>query len=384
MPYFNINKELIIVWKETLPNGKIKFREYYFDPLTGKKRTVSITYNKHTKKIEQDALLILQEKIADKLKISARNITFGELIEKWLKEYKTHVKPNTYRSRKSDTSRIKEKFENVLLEKLDYSMFNNFLLNLKHEGLAKNTVTSYHTTIKLILNFGLFLGDLKERSVIENISMPAYKKEVVETDFSFLEQDELEKVLEQLKEVNYEEIARTCLIQAQTGMRHGELTALDYNKHINFKEKEILVERTWIHAEQDFGPPKNNKVRTIYFNEDTEKLLREQIQYSQLKTMFYGLSKETLLFKDNNGNPRSLNTVNDILRDYVDIPNKSVTTHIFRHTFITKAMEEGIPLHLIAEHVGNTTATIEKYYKHFSKKMKSTLEVEIDKLTFGL
>lgn len=372
------------MWKEMLPNGKVKFREYYIDPLTNKRRTVSLTYNRYTRRNEQDALLRLQERIEERLKETAANITLSELIDKWLVEYKTQVKTNSYLSRQSAATRIKEACGDVTLEKLGHALLNNFLLDLKHEGLSKGTVTSYYSTIRGTLEFGLLLGDIKDRTIIDNLAMPMYKNTIESNGPAYLEQDELKQVLTQLEDAGYDEIARTCLIQAQTGMRHGELTALDYEEHIDFESSSIFIERTWVHASKEFETPKNNKVRTIHFNNDTAKLIKEQIQYSKLKTMFYGLSKETYLFKDNIGNPRSLNTVNDVLREYVDIPGKAVTTHIFRHTFITRAIEQGIPINLIAEHVGNTTKTIDKYYRHFSDKMRKSLEKEIDNLRFEM
>src|SRR5699024_9411352 len=95
------------MWIEHTKSGKVQFREYYIDPLTGKKKTVSITYNKHTRKTEQEALIILQKKIEKKIKEatnrvpSAENMTFKELIDRWLKEYATTCKESTVSSRKS-------------------------------------------------------------------------------------------------------------------------------------------------------------------------------------------------------------------------------------------------------------------------------------------
>lgn len=58
---------------------------------------------------------------------------------------------------------------------------------------------------------------------------------------------------------------------------------------------------------------------------------------------------------------------------------KSVTTHIFRHTFITRMVENNIPSKLIAEHVGHsTTEMIDRIYSYFIDKMDNDLKQAIN------
>lgn len=369
------------MWFEKTKSGKVQFREHYIDPLTGKKKTVSITYNKHTRKNEQEALLMLQKKIQEAMNRvpSAKNMTFKELIDRWLKEYATTCKESTVSSRKSLANQIERRIGDVLLDKLDVSMFNNYLLDLKQRGLKENTVNTHYSTIRLILKFGKSYGFISDNKLLNELIFPKYSTIQSDDDITYLERDELTAIIEQLEDNGYHEIARLCLIQTYTGLRIGELVGIDYERQIDFENNSILIDRTYNGNGKSgkFDLPKTNIIRTIYFNNETKKLLLEQIQYTKIKTMQRGFSKDPLLFKNRIGNPLRYSSVNRILKNNLDM-EKKITTHIFRHTFIAYMIEQGTPMELIAKHVGHTnTKTIQKYYYHFTEKMDRDLQKEI-------
>ena len=51
------------MWAEETKDGKTKFREQYKDPLTGKYRKVSVTYDKNTNQTRRKAQIALERKI---------------------------------------------------------------------------------------------------------------------------------------------------------------------------------------------------------------------------------------------------------------------------------------------------------------------------------
>ena len=48
------------MWAETTKDGKVKFREQYKDPLTGKYKKVSVTYDKNTNQTRRRAQIALE------------------------------------------------------------------------------------------------------------------------------------------------------------------------------------------------------------------------------------------------------------------------------------------------------------------------------------
>lgn len=374
------------MWLEHTKSGKVQFREYYIDPLTDKKKTVSVTYNKHTRKTEQEALIMLQKKIEKKIKEatnrvpSAENMTFKELVDQWLEEYKTIYKEGTIKNRKDTTNIICKRFGTLLLKNLNVSMFNNYLLELKQSGLKENTVKSYHSALNLVLKFGKSYGFITDKNLLDGLKLPKYNQTKTDKDVSYLEREELAKVIEQLEKSEYHEIARLCLIQTHTGLRIGELVGIDYDRQIDFGNSSIVIDRAYSSKTNKFDLPKTNAIRTIYFNEDTKKLLLEQIQYTKIKTLEKGFTKDPILFKNGQDKPLQHSTINKILSRVVNI-DRQISTHIFRHTFIAYMIEQGTPMELIAKHVGHsTTNTIQKFYYHFTEKMDNELQKEIGKM----
>lgn len=381
------------MWTEPQNNGTIRFREEYKDPITGKIRKVGVTKTRNTnqtRKAAQSELDQLIEKKIQKIlddhqRSTNPDITFSDLIDKWLANYKTIRKEATYYQRKNQTKNLPQKILDTMLTDLTFAQLNNFLFKLKRDGYSKSTVNNYYSLLRLILAFGLTLGDVKDRGLLDNMIFPEFKKETNEEDLSFLEPLELQGVIQQLKDRGFPEIARLCAIQAQTGLRYGELVGLDYEKHINMSQQTISVERTYVSHSNTFNAPKNGSTRVISFNNSTKKLLQEQIQFTRFKTMQLGLNKEPLLFKSQTGHPIPNQTANYPLKRYVEIPNKEVRTHIFRHTFIARMTEQGTPIELIAEHVGHkSTRIIMQFYSHFTQAMNDQLTNEVNRVEFGL
>ena len=107
----------------------------------------------------------------------------------------------------------------------------------------------------------------------------------------------------------------------------------------------------------------------------------ENINYDKLKMVKFNLDRNnTLLFRQKNERPRHIRYVNKILKN-VKITDKNITTHIFRHTFITLMIQNGIKPRLVAEHVGHSsTKMIDQVYAHFTKEMDNELKNAIQSL----
>ncbi|HAP8698725.1 TPA: hypothetical protein MBZ71_002862, partial [Enterococcus faecium] len=81
------------MWLEKINDKKFKYTERYTDPLTEKKRKVSVTLSSNSRQAWNQANLLLNEKIAEKIKRNEElPLTFGELKTKWDEKYKPTVK----------------------------------------------------------------------------------------------------------------------------------------------------------------------------------------------------------------------------------------------------------------------------------------------------
>ena len=377
------------MWIEELPNGNFKYREKYKDPLTGKEKTVSRTLNKHTRKLEQMMLLELQEIIEEKIEGTNKEVSFKELCDQWLKVFKKQVKASTYYNNVTYMKTFHKTTGDILLTKLTAAHINSAILILFEKDYKYDTVRGMVAGIRNALRFGKTYGYLLDNTILDGIEIPKINlsDKNKNAKYKFLERNELSKVIATLRKKGHDEVARMALIQTYTGIRHGELISIDYDKHINWKERTIRIERTWYHRKKMFQTPKTGDERTINFNIETGKLLKEQIQFSRLKVMANNLDRDNrLLFTNLKNEPFTNSYTNELLNRFINdtnlIDKKHVTTHIFRHTCIAFMVEQGTSKELIAKHCGHVdTQMIDTFYSHFTKKMEEDLKDAVNSLT---
>lgn len=102
------------MWMEEFPNGKYKFFERYKDPYTEKLKKVSVTMEKKTPQARNQAAILLQEKIKQKLgekQHSVSNITFEKLYEEFEENWKHGVKNSTVYASKNVKKEILKQIE---------------------------------------------------------------------------------------------------------------------------------------------------------------------------------------------------------------------------------------------------------------------------------
>ena len=91
--------------------------------------------------------------------------------------------------------------------------------------------------------------------------------------------------------------------------------------------------------------------------------------------------KDGYIFTTRTGNPYNVQYINKYLRK-VRIPNKHISSHIFRHTHISMLAEKGVELKAIMNRVGhndpNTTLSI---YTHVTEAMQEKMQAVLESLS---
>ncbi|MFL2134827.1 MAG: tyrosine-type recombinase/integrase [Ruoffia tabacinasalis] len=363
-------------------SGKVvsyKFVERYTDEMTQKTKYVSVTFKDKKRKTQKMAEDILRQKIVERTQVSETIVSFSELGKMWYVIYKENVKASTAGNVKSRMRRIMKALGTIASDKIEPSVINKYLLDcLQKDNLRYSVVSNDKSIIIRILIFGMQYGFVKERNYKDLITIPALNKSKKD-DLKYLEVEELESVIKQLIALDQKEIARMCQIQASTGMRYNEMVALDYKHDIDLENNIISITKNYDHHNHIFTTPKTGESRQIHINQATADIIKEQINYDKIKTVKYNLDrKKPFLFRQRNGYPRHIRYVNKILKN-IHIENKKITTHIFRHTFITLMIQNNTKSMLVAEHVGhNSTKMIDQVYAHFTNQMDDELKSAID------
>ena len=124
--------------------------------------------------------------------------------------------------------------------------------------------------------------------------------------------------------------------------------------------------------------------RDVYLNERAKQILDKFILQNKQSALWdYKTYKDKgYIFTTKTGYPYDLSYINRLLRK-IDIPNKHISSHIFRHTHISLLAELDTPLKAIMQRVGhhnpNTTLQI---YTHVTETMKIELQNKLKALNF--
>lgn len=350
-----------------------KFVERFEDPYTKKEKKISIRSKKNTPAIRKEMPALLQKKFERIVKPlpETDKITFADLSEKWLELVSATQKPSTLRTSKTRVKDLNSYIGSYSVQSLNSIILNELIIELlkinKH-----STVEIKRKTLKQILNFGYDYGYMSDGTLASKIKLEKQSEALKDNQWKYLEKDELHSILEQTSNTEYK---RLFELMSLNGWRIGEIISLDYKKDINLKEKYVDINKTYNYVTKKFELPKNNKSRRNAISDRSVELILEQIEHDKWKKYRYDLPQDNnLLFKTIYGNPLSISGINKYLKRF-NTPEKKISTHIFRHTFITLMMEKGIPLTLLAKHVGHAdTQMLERVYKHFSKSMEEQLK----------
>ena len=268
------------------------------------------------------------------------------------------TKANAYNTNMSTLTRIKKyKFANIPIEKVTKKQIEYFL---QEERIKSNsTIKKDYRMLKYVYeyaNYKLYLVNNFFEG-INRIEMPKSLKEDKDVvALTITEQNKLEDYLE-THTSNYKNIILLCLY---TGMRIGEVLALNYDDDIDLDNKMIKVTKTLTKDRNKntiIGPTKTKSgKRNIEINELTEDII-----------------KDALNNKIENKKLDVDNTINSAFKRICKNAGitKPVNTHMLRHTFATRCIEAGVDLPVLQKLMGhaniettiNTYGDIYNYYK---------------------
>lgn len=370
------------MWIENLKNGKYKFVERYTD-IEGNQRKVSMTHDKNNAQVRKQMQMLLQEKINAALVTSESDVTFKQISDNWLTIYASTVKSSTLYRSKTNLKALNEVIGNIKFKDLKAHHFNSFFVEgQKNKRFKYHTLKNMLSTIRKIIKYAHKFEGINKMEILPLLEIPKINVSD-DNDWKYLEKNELNELIQFLESKNQHEYVRMVKVQVSTGMRFSEMIALDFVKDIDLENSTIHVRHTYHKDTKTLTTPKTGKERTIYFNDDLKAVLVQQINFTKEKMLRHNINRENkFLFMTKHGRPADIVIFNKAISQF-SLPDKKITSHIFRHTFITRAVEAGMSKDLIAKQVGHVdTEMIEKVYLHFTQEMaeqqkKAMLDLKI-------
>lgn len=381
------------MWIEELPNGKYKFFERYKDPYTEKWKRVSVTLESGSNRAKKEAQKLLDEKIENTLDtLQAPDVLFTTVLDEWWGFYQKEIKRSSISSLTGNVNELRSIFAlNVKIGNIDTRYIQNFLNNLE---VTRSKLERFKSILNLIFDYALSLEYIKDNPA-RRAKLPRMLKTIDDyqkTSKKFLEDAELKKIIEELyRRPNTYRLALLAEFMAYNGCRIGEAIAIK-PENIDFENKTVAIHGT---LDKTVGYTRGEKTttktsaswRTVAMSEKEIEILLRMIELNEL-------SKNTnpkyvdlgYIFVTKNGIPIQNNSFNTAIRNAnkrLDTPiDKHLTSHIFRHTLVSRLAEYNIPLKAIMQRVGHSDSkTTLQIYTHVTQKMEANVVKLLNKLS---
>lgn len=352
-----------------------RYCEKFYDPRFNRWRRKSVTFNNKTRETRKRAQEMLANAIQKELgNVVMDNRTIHSVIEEYKNIYKKNVKRTTFLS----VERQYEEFEKFIDSKRiittittqDLNRFFDFLLYQKN--LANQTTSTYKSRLNKLFQYAMKNGYIEMNPIEGCIIEYKVRTESKKNPNKFLEDDEYNRLIEYTRKINLR-YAMLFEWMYMTGMRVGEALALTWDKidldsnppvaHVSSTLEYHQLKIKDVYAST--SPKTTASIRSVSLpNRCIEILAQIEEIEGKNRGFIFTTSKHT---------PLTITAVNAFLRTHRERMgiDKNISTHIFRHTHISKLAEMGLPLYSIQARVGHENSQVtESIYLHITKKMK--------------
>ncbi|MBZ0116550.1 MAG: site-specific integrase [Sandaracinaceae bacterium] len=290
------------------------------------------------------------------------DVTYGELAERWLREY---VEPRAKRSgvrtkRSVLRAHLLPRFGRRRLRDIDAASIDRMIADLRRQGLEAKTVNNVVTVLRASLRKAVTWRLL--RAVPECELLPARDPE-----FRFLEAHDVERLVLAAPPGVWRAM---ILFAAYTGLRANELLALEWTR-VDLGRRFATVSQGEVEGHVD--STKTERIRRVPLSPEVLDALAALPRTSPRVFPMPPLRHPY---------HHALDALRAISRQAGIAP--PVTWHVLRHTFATLALAGGAPLTVVRDVLGHTTIEMTNRYVHAATTMLHMATDALPRLTsFG-
>ncbi|GAB6710468.1 tyrosine-type recombinase/integrase [Streptococcus uberis] len=379
------------MWTQAHKSGKVNFVERYKNPYTNEWKKVSVLVEKDNARSRKYAQQYLDNKIAKILNnLESSEMMFTDLFDDWWNFYKQEIKKSSISSLKGNVKEIRSWFGiNVKVSNIDPKYVQNYLDNL---DCSKSKKERHKTLLNLAFDYAVRLDIIKDNPS-RRARLPRQKKTLEDwkkVEEKYLEEDEIRPLLKEL--YRRPSTYRTALLSefmSLNGCRIGEAISIRPENY-DFDTKVLELHGTYDHSDgykngEKTTPKTNASYRETIMTKREIEIIKEIEFMNELeKNTNERFQDMGYVFTTKNGIPTQINSFNLALKkanERLDEPiNKNLTSHIFRHTLVSRLAENKVPLKAIMDRVGHADSkTTIQIYTHVTKKLKANVADVMEK-----
>lgn len=314
------------------------------------------------RKKKQLPLRELEKKVQQDLSdgISADNYTFGKLYEKFM-TMKIEIRQTTRECYESLYDRyIKDRFENVQIDKIKYSDLKNYYVSLIEDNkLSGGTVKKIDCLISQCFSLAVF-DDLLRKNPCDGIIKELRKsKHFDPKKVMALTNEQQSELIEFVKNSEqYKCWMPLITFLLGTGCRIGEAAGL-YWENVDFDNNVVHINHslTTVSGIHRITEPKTkNSIRSVDMLADVKQMLY------RLKIDRGAVNPKDYVFVNQHGHFIDRNYFNATLKRICKAYNEehknnflpeNISPHVFRHTTCTRMYENGVNIKVIQSILGH-------------------------------
>jgi len=244
---------------------------------------------------------------------------------------------------------------------VDRDILREFIGYLKEEKKAQSTIRKNFAVLSSFYEFLVFEGYMESNIVhqVRKRYLQMYKSDFTSQTRQIISVDQMAMLINSVIDTRDKAI---IAMLAKTGMRRGELLALDVDD-VNLSEMTITLKKT---------AKRSN--RTLFFDDEAGAILRRWLKAREL----YSKKKSNALFITRSGGRLHRVRVDEIVRDAAirvglhDISSDKIEDHFgphcCRHWFTTYLIRAGMPRDFVKELRGDVRHEAIDIYNHIDKK----------------
>lgn len=347
-----------------------------------KRKTISGKTRQDVKnKLEKVITELNTDTYVDKSKITFRTIA-KEFIENGYKMNK--LKESSYRRKLLTLNEISTHYiADMELQKITENDLKDFLIYITKysNSVIAKIYGIVNQTFKIAVRRNILRYNFLDDQIEFSIPYSSIKDKKIKA-FTIEEQQQFIKALKEDTKYRYK---YQFLIAIFTGMRMGEINALDVND-IDFKNKIIHIRRTITRGLDERAmigtyTKTINGTRDIIMDNHVENILKEYLSSS-----YYQENDFHLLFCNSKKECISTDTTNMMFKYICEKYNIgdgfNLHQHMLRHTFATRCIESGMPASVLAKIMGhaNVSTTLNVYCDVFDKFKQTHIDLSYNYL----